>query len=256
MRLETSLFDNCNCIYFKNCNDFFKKCFDKTLFIEKIIVTDSEVIYKICNIYGIICIINTDPYTIPDSDIDIIVTTSSDKQTFDKAYPLKKSIYFYDTNEKYCAFCEKSLKVDSIINVYCSETCAINSSGFGANKELKNLDHKNHVRRSQIGSFGSQIVISPQGKTESEKKKNDKQDKIQSSIIKDAIRLQYALKREEYKKEMRQPSLRKTSSSLKKEHNYSDKICIGITKKGNKCSNKVIGSSNYCGIISHSMQSG
>ena len=87
-------------------------------------------------------------------------------------------------------------------------------------------------------------------------------DKFQSSVVKDAIRLEYAFKRESYKREMRQPSLRKASLSDKKERkpasivdnseiNSVSKLCKGITKKGKRCTNKALGSSNYCGILSH-----
>ena len=86
-------------------------------------------------------------------------------------------------------------------------------------------------------------------------------DKFQTSIVKDAIRLEYAFKRENYKKEMRQPSLRKANISDKKtpqvvindEKGENIKLCQMTTKKGKKCTNRCLGSSSYCGILSHQM---
>ena len=86
-------------------------------------------------------------------------------------------------------------------------------------------------------------------------------DKFQSSMVKDAIRLEYAFKRESYKREMRQPSLRKASLSDKKERKQPSvddtspvtKLCKGITKKGKQCTNRALDNSEYCGILSHSM---
>lgn len=86
-------------------------------------------------------------------------------------------------------------------------------------------------------------------------------------MIKDAIRLEYAFKRETYKKEMRAPSLRKASISDRKttetelpiinstDNNLQNKLCKSITKKGKKCSNKCLPNSLYCGILSHQMSS-
>ncbi len=67
------------------------------------------------------------------------------------------------------------------------------------------------------------------------------------SIKKEAIRLEYAINKEKYKKEMRQSSIRSSDSNLK-----NNKMCKAKTKRGKICTNKALIGSDYCGIISHS----
>ena len=86
----------------------------------------------------------------------------------------------------------------------------------------------------------------------------NKTDKFQDSMLRDAVRLDFAMKRENYKKHMKQVSSVKSNntsissnSSIKQAQN-SIKICKAITKKGVKCTNKCIKNSEYCGILAHS----
>lgn len=78
-------------------------------------------------------------------------------------------------------------------------------------------------------------------------------EKFQKSVEKDALRLEFTMKREMYKKEMRQPSLRKKiSSTAVKKLPESGGVCAGLTRKGVPCTNRALGSSRFCGIASHS----
>ena len=86
----------------------------------------------------------------------------------------------------------------------------------------------------------------------------NKIDKFQESIYRDAIRLDFANKRENYKKHMKQVSSIKSNTSTGSgsiinisTSRQNIKICKAITKKGVKCTNKCIKNSDYCGITSH-----
>ncbi len=81
-------------------------------------------------------------------------------------------------------------------------------------------------------------------------------EKFQDSMRKEAMRLEHAERREKYKKHMRHISTRKSSlssfgSSLGSSGVSNTKVCKAKTKKGTRCTNKVVGTSDYCGIISH-----
>ena len=86
----------------------------------------------------------------------------------------------------------------------------------------------------------------------------NKIDKFQESIYRDAIRLDFANKRENYKKHMKHVSSIKSntsngsgSGSLIEHVSKNIRVCKAITKKGIKCMNKCIKNSDYCGISSH-----
>jgi len=86
----------------------------------------------------------------------------------------------------------------------------------------------------------------------------NKTDKFQTSMLRDAVRLNFASKRENYKKHMKQVSSIKSNTSqgsgsglLMPDIPKNIKICKAITKKGIKCTNKCIKNSEYCGITSH-----
>lgn len=81
-------------------------------------------------------------------------------------------------------------------------------------------------------------------------------EKFQDSMRKEAVRLEYAIKRETYKKEMKQISLKKSLSINNSNSNSNRKsldiiTCKSKTKKGKKCTNKVVNGGEYCGIASH-----
>ncbi len=81
---------------------------------------------------------------------------------------------------------------------------------------------------------------------------SNKDEKFQDSMKREATRLAYASKREDYKKQMRQISTKKSNtSSISNTSDKVSKLCRAKTKKGVKCTNKIIKNSEYCGIASH-----
>lgn len=86
----------------------------------------------------------------------------------------------------------------------------------------------------------------------------NKTDKFQDSMLRDAVRVDFATKRENYKKHMKHVSSIKSntsngsgSGSLIEHVSKNIRVCKAITKKGIKCMNKCIKNSDYCGISSH-----
>ncbi len=249
------LFKNCNVIYFKD-DTHFKSCVKNLK--GKIILSDSKDIVDTCNIYGIMCVLNLNRHSIPNDRIDCIVSgkvdTSLESMIMQK--DLKIPVVYLEDSKKWCGVCYNYGIIDSeySVNKFCSYNCMQMHSGF-----TKNFKHE-IVDDLEIKTVLGKYHEKPATVTSDKVMKNIS-SKFQRSMEKDAIRLEYAFKREEYKKEMRQPSLRKASISDKKkkvdetlhEKNESSKTCKGITKKGEKCTNRVIGSSLYCGILSHSM---
>jgi hypothetical protein len=152
----------------------------------------------------------------------------------------------------------------NIINrcyVFCSVECQlIDTSRIEDLKKINNIDLKaiTTAKRVEIGTKGLYSYVNS-GSTRDEK--------FQESMKKDAERLKHAEKREKYKKHMRNPS---SKSSLSSGHHHSnllkktklqsgrdsisktnDKTCKARTKKGERCTNKIIKGSEYCGILSH-----
>lgn len=82
--------------------------------------------------------------------------------------------------------------------------CVVTNDGIIIHNKNKNKNIK--IPQEEILQFDR--TVSEKRKPCSVKKSNEK---FQSSVIKDAIRLDYAFKRESYKKEMRKPSFKKTS---------------------------------------------
>jgi hypothetical protein len=261
------LFKNCNIIYIKNINNFS----DIVKYLKgKIIISDFKEINDICNLNGIVHVLNTNISTIPNEKIDCILSNKQDKQLESKVIlsEMKIPIIYHNENDnifvKWCGICHTSMNIqpNDHFNKYCSEKCMQSHNGFMKNfkpDQTKDLDFNNFMTKQRE----KDVVIEFEKNTSSNAKKNKNiSDKFQKSIEKDAIRLEFSFKREDYRKEMRQPSLRKASVSDKKKkigehttHNDRDhvEICKGITKKGDQCTNKSIGSSNFCGIMSHSI---
>lgn len=279
----TKLFKNCNIIYFKKSeifNDLIQK--NDNLLKGKIIISDFQELKRICSINGLIHVLNTNPHYIPNEKIDCIVTDNiknSDLEASIIKHASAIPILYMDLNKDqsskkhqvWCGICNKIYinADDHPLSKYCSEKCMKKDNGFVS-------DNNGGIKAEMIKDLGlnsivSKLVASEKGEPlvlEFDKTLSDKRtvsnvkksaDKFQSSMVKDAIRLEYAFKRESYKKEMRQPSLRKASLSDKKERknqtedNQPIRLCKGITKKGKQCTNKAIGNSLYCGILSHSI---
>lgn len=270
MEVNTNnLLKNCHVIYFKDTSGFSELIGDV---VEKIIITDSQELRKTCMIKGILHIQNTDPNFIPNEKIDCIIVG---KRNAELELSVIKSglqipiLIFRGGSEGgkqsvWCGVCNKLYSCENTrpIGKYCSERCMGKSSGFimteGRGITLGNTfktDVLNDLKNSVVLAFDKTLSDK---KTVSTEKKTV--DKFQSSVVKEAIRLEYAFKRESYKKEMRQPSLRKNTLSDKKqtvvEESTGTKYCKGITKKGKKCTNKVVGNSDYCGILSHACVGG
>lgn len=138
---------------------------------------------------------------------------------------------------------------------FCSNKCLMDfsetESDFLSNKIFE-IDPKN--KEKVEGSFGKKP------KTFLYMKETEKDDKFQDAMRREAIRLEYAERREKYKKQMRQTSTRKSNTkntSLKKELSRtmsSNLNCKARTKKGILCGNRVQHGSEYCGIASHQNQ--
>jgi hypothetical protein len=121
------------------------------------------------------------------------------------------------------------------------------------------------------GAQGAKEAKEAQGTNDSKKKLyvyvnigSTKAEKFQDSMKREAIRLEFASRREKYKKQMRQISTKKSrtsTSSLNSDKKITDKkigiggpsekICKAKTKKGERCTNKTLVNSDYCGIASH-----
>jgi hypothetical protein len=278
----SKLFKNCNVIYFKNCESFTELIQkNDNIFKGKIIISDFQELKRVCSINGIIHVLNINPHYIPNEKIDCIVTDNtknSDVEASIIKHGLTIPILYFDPLKKqqqvWCGICNKvyTNAEGHALSKYCSEKCMKKENGFSNNTD--GSIKAEVVKDLGLNNIVSRIIASEKEKEEPlvlefDKSLSDKRtvsnvkktvDKFQSSMVKDAIRLEYAFKRESYKREMRQPSLRKASLSDKKERKPAQteessvvRLCKGVTKKGNQCTNRAIGSSNYCGILSHSM---
>lgn len=270
------LFKNCNVLYFKKGEEFIELIQSHPgIFKGKIIISDSPEVNRLCYINGIIHVLNLNPQNVPNEKIDCIVTDNRNIELEAKIIRSGLGIQILYINDKsssniprWCGICNtiSLVGLNTPISRYCSEKCMKKDSGFTADSRpeaIKDLAQNTIV--SKIVQAEKDVVIAfdktlSDKKSTSNLKKNA--DKFQTSMVKDAIRLEYAVKRETYKKEMRQPSLRKASISDKKaptaplvrNEEVSTRLCKTLTKKGKKCTNKALGNSNYCGILSHAMQ--
>jgi hypothetical protein len=278
------IFKNCNVIYFKK-SEIFNELIQKNenIFKGKIIISDFQELKRICSINGIVHVLNTNSHHIPNEKIDCIVTDNvknSDLEASIIKHGYAIPILYADLSKKqqqvWCGICNKiyTNADDHPLSKYCSEKCMKKENGFVS-------DTNGGIKAEIIKDLGlndivSKIIASEKEKDEPlvlefDKSLSDRRtvsnvkktvDKFQSSMVKDAIRLEYAFKRETYKREMRQPSLRKASLSDKKErkvssdHVQTTRLCKGTTKKGKQCTNRAIGSSDFCGILSHSIGAG
>jgi hypothetical protein len=264
-------FKNCSVVYFKSRE--LSNLLGHNL-KGKIVISDFPDFNKQCTINGLIHVLNTNPNNIPSTKIDCIICNSRDTSLEDKI--TRKSlgipIVYYHMHQKWCAVCGKLGPMDKI-SKFCSEKCMKKYAGFGGNSNTTSISDltedlaKVGVAGSMARAVHKAVINNPldmEGKavikfekrdsrTTSNQKKN--KEKFQSSMVREAVRLEYALKRESYKKEMRQPSLRKARISEKKSTpstNESSRLCKSRTKKGKQCTNRATGPGEYCGITSHS----
>jgi hypothetical protein len=277
------LFTESNILYFKKSQIFLDLIStNNNIFKGKIIISDFPELNRICSINGIIHVLNLNSHHLPNEKIDCIVTDNIEDVSLESSIvgsDYAVPILYYSPSKKqqriWCGVCNKSYNNENTrpISKYCSEKCMRKDNGFSENNDgsiktdiIKDLGLSNIVSRIMEKKKEEPLVLEFD-KTLSNKKtvSNVKKtvDKFQQGMVKEAIRLGFAVKRETYKREMRQPSLRKANLSNKKESKQEivdivsvTKICKGITKKGKQCTNKAIGSSDYCGILSHAMNSG
>lgn len=242
------IFDKCNIIYIKNKHDV-EEYIDSLK--GKIVISDFKELSDLFNLKGIIHILNVDNKCLSEK-IDCIVVGKRNNELESKLISLdsESHILYYTEGvlKKWCYYCHNICDIDdnNVVTKYCSEGCMTKNSKFMQNfkESINDLDINNIKSKQHI------LIEFEKNHSNSNKKINE--NKSQTSVVKDAIRLEYAIKREIYKKEMRQPSLRRASSSIKKEcsEERSD-LCKGHTKKGERCNNKTIGTTGYCGITSH-----
>jgi hypothetical protein len=262
------LFDKCSVLYFKNKTDF-----DKIVkFLKgKIVISDFKEIADICSTNGIIHVLNIDDKFLNER-IDCVITNRKNIDLETKLIKMENgtSIVYIndDVNDdinkikKWCSLCHNTTGIGALgsISKYCSDDCMNKYSKFMQNFKsgVKDLDYNSIKSKQYERNILIEFEKNPNSNSNSRKKTSI--NKFQTSIVKDAIRLEYAIKREIYKKEMRQPSLRKTSfSGTRKKINKDyesetvSKICKGTTKKGERCTNRSLSNNNFCGILSHSM---
>ena len=234
----SKLFKNCNVLYFKK-SEIFTELIQKNdnIFKGKIIISDFQELKRLCSINGIIHVLNINSHHIPNEKIDYIITDNTKNSDIEASiikHNLSISILYFDPSKKqqqvWCGICNKIYtNADGHpLNKYCSEKCMKKENGF-------TTDNNGGIKAEVVKDLGlnnivSRIIASEKEKEEPlvlefDKSLSDKRtvsnvkktvDKFQSSMVKDAIRLEYAFKRESYKREMRQPSLRKASLSDKK----------------------------------------
>ena len=146
---------------------------------------------------------------------------------------------------------------------FCSDECIIENSqtesDFSQNSKIFEISDKEKEtsRPSKNPKTFLYVGIS-----------STKDDKFQDSMRREAVRLEYAERREKYKKQMRQISSRKSNTSTSSVHSFKKdslrsisnkdsngtRICKALTKKSVKCTNKAVKNSDFCGIASHKKQ--
>lgn len=155
-------------------------------------------------------------------------------------------VYISNTNntEVICGKCNekttKNLNNDTI-KKYCSMECSLNDQpGFlkmiqNSIKDYEEPKPSNKILTTEIKG----IILT-----------DDPEKKYQKNMMKEAKRLEYANRREEFKRQMKQRTISGSRNTVQKKK-IIRKACKAITQKGKKCTNKSIGTSDYCGIDSH-----
>jgi hypothetical protein len=224
--------------FLKNCSSVYIDVSNadivNNLPVGKIIVSRFPILESVFAKKGIVHILNGSG--IPE--VDCIISESRSIEDAVIKSGLKIPVIYLNAMMKWCGVCGSYEELDNYVSKYCSEDCM---SGVCKEQPVKDLSADKTL---SFLNKSKNVLVNGTDKFQRST------DKFQKSMIKDATRLEYAMKRESYKKEMRQPSLRKISSTVSKTGDAT-KLCKSVTKKGKKCTNKAIGSSDYCGIISH-----
>lgn len=242
----------------KNCNIIYIKTFELNNLINhnlkgKIIVSDFPEFQKICNIYGLIHVLNTNTIKVPDG-IDCIITSVRNPELESRItrVDLGVPIVYYHLHQKWCGICGKLSPIEkNLVGRYCSESCMKKSTGFtneGVPEAIKDL----HEHKKALIKFDKSLTSD----TKEESSKAKSREKFQQSMVKEAQRVEFAYRKESYKNEMRQPSHRKTKIiNKKKEPEENIKYCKSMIKgKSKRCGNRALDGSDYCGISSHRLE--
>ncbi len=249
------IFKNCNVIYIKDMYNF-KEIVG---FLKgKTIISDFKELISTCNKNGIIHILHT-KHSIPNEKIDCIIANKTDQiETELIRSELNIPVIYLEQNKKWCGTCHTLGALSGFVNKYCSEKCMQSYNGFMQNfkpEAAKDLNFNSIINKQRE----KQVVIEFEKSTSEVRNSSSslvKTDKFQKGMEKEADRLHFACKRETYKNQMKKQSLRKELSNKATKDtvgNSGDNICKGLTKKGERCVNKALGASNFCGIASHSM---
>jgi len=243
---------NCNVIYFKT--DSLQHLLNHSL-RGKIIVSDFQELNRICSIYGLIHVLNTNTQRVPEG-VDVVICNKKNPDLEARIIRnnLGTPIIYNHMNQKWCGKCGKMSGLSGAIGKYCSEACMQKDAGFttkGLPEAVKDLGMNNIVIK-----FDRSLSQTKRSNTKEEARRKSR-EKFQNSVVKEARRLEFAMKKESYKKEMRQPSHRKTKLSSKKketsvvEVKYCQKIIEAKDGTKKKCKNKAADGSDYCRIKSH-----
>lgn len=236
-------FKNCNVIYYKTHN----LINDIHLLRGKIIISDFQEFNKICNLYGIIHILNQNDQKIPEY-VDCIISNSRNIELESRLKRNNMNIPIIYTNmkQKWCGICGNLSPLNDSFNKYCSPECMQKSIGFnnkGIPESIKDLSTNIELFPFKLNSRNSNTDLRHSSKSK---------EKIQKSVLREARRIEYAYKKEDYKKSMRQPSQRKTKITSNHSDKEESKQCKSFTKGGKeRCKNKSLTGSDFCGIPSH-----
>lgn len=207
---------------FKNCKTIYFKTQDVQNYLNhdlrgKIIISDFQELNRICNLYGLIHVLNTNTQRVPEG-VDVVVCNSRNPEVESRITrnKLQIPIVYLQLHKKWCGICGKLNPLDLKINKYCSEACMKKTIGFtmdGLPEVVKDLG----FTRKTIIKFDKSLSDNRRAKSSTKEDARKKsRDKFQNSMIKEANRVLYAEKKEMYKKEMRQPSHRKTKIASNK----------------------------------------
>ncbi len=250
---------------FKHCKVIYFKTQDLSTLLNhnlrgKVIVSDFQELSRICNIHGLVHILNINPQKVPDG-VDIIVCNSRNLDTESRIIRsgLGIPIVYYQMHQKWCGVCGElsGLDTEGRIGKYCSETCMKKATGFtknGVPDAIRDLGANKIFSKKTIIRFDKTISDRRLNSNTKEEARRKSREKFQTSMVKEARRLEYAYKKESYKKEMRQPSHRKTKITSQKKTSNEVKLCKKIISKDGdetQCKNKAAEGSEYCRISSH-----
>ena len=128
-------------------------------FKGKIIISDFQELNRICSINGIIHILNTNTFHIPNEKIDCIITGKRNSELESKLISLSSESHILYTNcnentlKKWCYYCHNLCDINdnNIIMRYCSEDCMNKYSKFMQNFKESTEDWAKRMAKLQRG---------------------------------------------------------------------------------------------------------